>query len=149
MNGFKPRLIQYELPGNWLVLAGAGDEDNDFLSTRLAQPLDWWFHAEGIPGSHVVLRAKPEEEPGRDTLRQAAAIAAYHSKARAAGTVRIYCTLARFVKKRRGLKVGTVQVAQGKILKVRPDISFAIRRRGPVQNYTLEASDNAPIGGSS
>ncbi len=127
MSGFKPRVIRYELPGGWTVLVGATDEDNDYLSTTLAEPEDWWFHAEGVPGSHVVLRAKPGEEPGRDTLQQAAGVAAYHSKSRGAGSVRVYCTRARHVSKPRGAKVGTVQVARGKVVKVRPDISLASR----------------------
>ena len=127
MSGSKPRIIQYELPGGWTLLAGTTDAANDHLSTTLAAPEDWWFHAESVPGSHVILRAKPDEEPSRDTLRQAAAVAAYHSKARAAGSARVYCTRARYLMKPRGAKVGTVEVARGKVLKVRPDISVATR----------------------
>ena len=130
MRTSKPRLHRYDLPGGWTLLAGATDDDNDLLSTMIAAPEDWWFHAEGVPGSHLVLRAKPEGDPGRDTLRQAAAVAAYHSKARAAGTVRVYCTRARHVKKPRGAKAGTVEVSRGTVLRVRPDISFARRVRG-------------------
>jgi predicted ribosome quality control (RQC) complex YloA/Tae2 family protein len=112
-----------------MLLAGATDADNDRLSTTVAAPEDWWFHAEHVPGSHVVLRAKPDEDPSQETLHQAAAVAAYHSKARGAGTVRVYCTRARYVKKPREAKVGTVEVAKGTVLKVRPDISFARRVR--------------------
>jgi len=126
----KPRILRYELPGAWTLLAGATDADNDQLSATLAAPEDWWFHAENVPGSHVVLRAKPDEEPSRETLRQAAAVAAYHSKARSAGIVRVYCTRARHVKKPRGAKAGTVEVIKGTMLKVRPDISLARRVSG-------------------
>jgi predicted ribosome quality control (RQC) complex YloA/Tae2 family protein len=126
-----PRVIEYLLPGGWLVLAGKTDADNDHLSTVLAMPDDWWFHADSVPGSHVILRARPEEEPDRAVLRQAAGIAAYHSKARAARTVRVYVTRARYVSKRRGDKTGTVEVARGKVLSVKPDISFATRMSRP------------------
>ena len=129
----KRRIHSYELPGGWTLFAGATDDDNDVLSTTLAAPDDWWFHAEGVPGSHVVLRAKPDEDPGRDTLRQAAAVAAYHSKARAAGTVRVHCTRARYVRKPRSAKPGTVEVNHGTVLRVRPDISFARRVRGEIK----------------
>jgi predicted ribosome quality control (RQC) complex YloA/Tae2 family protein len=125
----KPRIFRYELPGKWILLVGAADADNDYLSTQLAEREDWWFHADGVPGSHVLLRARPGEEPSRETLRQGAAVAAYHSKARAAGSARVYCTRARHVTKPRGAKVGTVNVSRGNVLKVRPDISFAIRTR--------------------
>ncbi|MFZ5877223.1 MAG: NFACT RNA binding domain-containing protein [Nitrospirota bacterium] len=135
MSGSKPRLYRYELPGKWIVLAGATDQDNDYLSTTVAEPADWWFHAEGVPGSHVILRAKPDEEPGRETIEQAAAVAAYHSKARGAGAVRVHCARARHVSKPRGAKIGTVQVSKGTVVKVRPDVSAAIR---------LPPSDDAP-----
>jgi predicted ribosome quality control (RQC) complex YloA/Tae2 family protein len=123
----KPKVVRYTLPGDWELLVGATDVANDYLSTTLAQPDDWWFHADGVPGSHVILRAKPEAEPGRDTLRQAAAVAAYHSKARGAGTARVHCARARHVSKPRGAKVGTVRVSQGTILKVYPGIEFAMK----------------------
>ncbi len=127
MNARKFRIITYKLPGNWTLLVGTSDVDNDHLSTNLAAPEDWWFHAESVPGSHVILKAKTDEEPSRDTLLQAAAVAAYHSKARKAGNTRVYQTRARNVKKGRGEEVGTVEVSLGKVLKVRPDISFATR----------------------
>lgn len=123
----KPRILAYQLAGEWTLLVGASDADNDYLSTRVAEPNDWWFHADGVPGSHVILRAKQNDEPGSETLRQAAAVAAYHSKARHAGTISVHCTRAREVKKPLGVKTGTVQVARGRTLKVRPDISFATR----------------------
>lgn len=129
MTNAKPRIIAYQLPDGWEVLAGATDADNDYLSTELAKSEDWWFHADGVPGSHVILRARSGAEPGRDILRQAAAVAAYHSKARNAGITPVHCTRARHVKKPRGVKTGTVQVAKGMVLKVRPDISFAKRIR--------------------
>ena len=127
---FKPRLFHYELPGGWTLFAGATDADNDYLSTELAKPDDWWFHADSVPGSHVLLLAKPDVEPSRETLRQAAAVALYHSKARNAGLAPVHCTRARNVRKPRGVKTGTVQVAKGTVLKVRPDISFAVRVSG-------------------
>jgi len=118
---------EFRLPGGWTVLAGTSDADNDHLSTKVAKPRDWWFHAVGVSGSHVVLRAKEDEQPGRDTLRQAAAIAAYHSKARNGGVVPVHFARARDVRKPRGVNVGTVEVARGSVLKVRPDIGFASR----------------------
>ena len=134
MSSAKPRIISYELPGGWTVFAGATDADNDYLSTELARPDDWWFHADKVPGSHVILRAKADAEPSRDTLKQAAAVAAYHSKARQAGSVPVHCTRARYVSKPRGVKTGTVNVSRGSVLKVRPDIGFATRLRTAVKN---------------
>ncbi len=118
-------MFEYELDGGWTVLAGRTEADNDRLSLKLARPMDWWFHVRGMPGSHVVLRARDDVEPDRDTLKQAAAIAAYHSKGRKGGTVAVSCTRARFVTKPRGAEVGTVQIRKESVLKVRPRLPGA------------------------
>lgn len=136
MKEVNAKLFHYELPGGWTVLAGATDADNDYLSTQLAEDDDWWFHADSVPGSHVILRAKTDQEPSRETLRQAAAVALYHSKARHAGLAPVHCTRARNVKKPRGVKTGTVHVNKGDVLKVRPDISFATRVSGGAKPST-------------
>ncbi|HYC01229.1 MAG TPA: NFACT RNA binding domain-containing protein [Candidatus Limnocylindrales bacterium] len=114
------RWRRYELPGGWTVLAGRTDEDNDYLSLKLARPRDWWFHARAVPGSHVLLQARDGEEPDRATLEGAAAIAAWHSKARAGGIVPVSCTQACNVSKPRGAEPGTVSIRKERVLKVRP-----------------------------
>src|SRR5919108_3601783 len=120
------RLLEYRLPGGWKVLAGRTDADNDHLSLRVARPDDWWFHVRGMPGSHVILQSPTDEEPDRQTLKRAAAIAAYHSKAREAGVVAVSCTRARYVTKPRGAKVGIVQIRKEVVFKVRPGLGEAV-----------------------
>ena len=113
-------IVEYTLPGDWHVLAGRTDAANDYLSLKLARPTDLWFHIRGMPGSHVILRVPAGETPDRATQELAAAIAAYHSKARSAGTVAVSCTEARHVSKPRGAKPGTVSIRKETVLKVRP-----------------------------
>ena len=117
------RVHEYKLQGDWMVLAGRTDADNDRLSLQVAKPNDWWFHVRGMSGSHVILCAKPGEEPDRQTLRRAAAIAAYHSKARTGGVVAVSCTQVRYVTKPRGAKPGTVKIRKETVLKVRPSLA--------------------------
>ena len=116
----EPRVFRYELSGGWEVLAGKTDEDNDLLSLKTAKPNDWWFHVRGMPGSHVVLRARDGEAPDARVKKQAAAIAAYHSKARNGGVVPVSCTQACNVTKPRGAKPGTVHIKKETVYKVRP-----------------------------
>jgi len=120
-----PKVYAYQLPGNWTVLAGRTDADNEMLSLTVAGPKDWWFHVRGVPGSHVILRSREDREPGPEVLKQAAAIAAYHSKARHGGKVAVACTRACFVSKPRGAPTGTVAIKRERILKVRPGIPAA------------------------
>ena len=128
MNSSKPynkppfSVWKYTIDGKWTVLAGKTDADNDRLSLKEARPKDWWFHVRGMPGSHVLLRALPDEEPGKDILKAAAAVAAWHSKARNGGVTPVACTRAVNVSKPRGAKPGTVQIRKETILKVRPGL---------------------------
>jgi predicted ribosome quality control (RQC) complex YloA/Tae2 family protein len=115
-----PRVWEYVLPGGLRVLAGKTDGDNDRLSLSVAGANDWWFHVRGMPGSHVVLQVAEGPPPDRKTLEQAAAIAAYHSKARGGGIVAVSGTLARYVKKPHGAKPGSVQIRKERVFKVRP-----------------------------
>jgi predicted ribosome quality control (RQC) complex YloA/Tae2 family protein len=115
-------IYEYELRGDWKVLAGKTDVDNDFLSLKMAKPNDYWFHVRGMPGSHVILRAKPNEDPDRETLKRAAAVAAFHSKARNGGVVPVSCTMARYVTKPKGAKPGSVRIRKASVFKVRPDL---------------------------
>jgi predicted ribosome quality control (RQC) complex YloA/Tae2 family protein len=112
----------YELPGGWNILAGKTDTDNDLLSIKTAHPNDYWFHVRGMPGSHVILRARPDKEPDRKTLKLAASVAVYHSKARNGGIVPVSCTRARYVTKPPGAKPGSVRIKKESVLKVRPGL---------------------------
>lgn len=120
-----PRVFEYLLSPDWVVLAGRTDADNDRLSLHMAAPNDWWFHVRGQPGSHVILRVPKGQEPDRGTLKRAAAIAAYHSKARKGGVVPVSATRARYVTKPHGAKQGTVQIRKEIVLKVRPALPQA------------------------
>lgn len=121
----KERMVQpdcwrYGLPGGFEALAGKTDADNDLLSLTVAKANDLWFHLHGQPGSHVILRHPDGTPPGADAIKAAAAIAAWHSKARNAGTVSVCYTEARHVGKPRGAKPGSVTITREKSVKVRP-----------------------------
>ena len=117
-----PKTYEYVLPGGWKVLAGKTELDNDYLSLKIAGPRDFWFHARGVPGSHVILLSQPGEEPNKETLKRAAAIAAFHSKARNGGITTVSCTLAQYVTKPKGAKPGTVKIRKETVIKVRPKL---------------------------
>jgi predicted ribosome quality control (RQC) complex YloA/Tae2 family protein len=116
----EPEVWKYALPGGWEALAGKTDTDNDRLSLKIAAANDLWFHVHGLPGSHVILRGPDGEIATAELIRQAAAIAAWHSKARNAGIVPVSCTEAKNVSKPRGAKPGSVCIKREKTVKVRP-----------------------------
>ena len=131
-------VVEYRLPGGWEVLAGRTDAANDYLSLKLAHPHDLWFHIRGMSGSHVVLRVPKDHRPDRATRECAAAIAAFHSKARKAGTVAVSCTEARHVSKPPGAKPGTVMIRKETVIKVRPLDETAVAALRSRRNPRME-----------
>ena len=54
---------------------------NEQLTFHTASRRDWWFHVKGLPGTHVILKTKPNEEmPSDNAVLEAASLAAYFSK---------------------------------------------------------------------
>jgi predicted ribosome quality control (RQC) complex YloA/Tae2 family protein len=115
-----PEVFRYELSDGSEVLAGKTAEDNDILSLKTARPNDLWFHVRGVPGSHVLLRRRKGHDFSKEAIRTAAAVAAWHSKARSGGVVPVACTEARYVTKPRGARPGSVQIRKERVIKVRP-----------------------------
>lgn len=103
------------------VLIGRGEEDNDVLTFEVAEPRDLWLHVGGgTPGSHVIVRNPEGGEVPRAVIEQAAAAAAWYSKARSAAKVEVHVCHASDVSKPRGAPAGLVQLARWKSVKVRP-----------------------------
>lgn len=103
------------------ILVGKAAVDNDILTFRVARPNDWWLHAGGYAGSHVVVRAVDGDDVPRHVLERAAELAAYHSKAREArGKIAVHLCRAGDVRKRPGAPAGQVELKRCDTLKVYP-----------------------------
>ena len=105
----------------WEILVGKSAAGNDHLTMKIARPDDLWLHAEGMPGSHVIVRNPNAGVIPPDVLVKAAALAAFHSKGRNAGKVPVTYTRAGLVKKPKGAKPGLVMLQERKSLMVRPE----------------------------
>lgn len=90
------------------IICGKNNTQNDFLSTKLAEKSDWWFHVKGGAGSHVIMRCGPDEDPDARDFTEAAQAAAFFSDERASANVAVDYTLAKFVKKPSGSAPGHV-----------------------------------------
>lgn len=105
------------------ILVGQDDQSNDNLTFKIAHANDLWFHVSGFPGSHVVLRCgTAAEEPNRNSIGEAAALAAWFSKMRNGRNVAVHYCLARHVSKPRGAKAGSVTISQFRKVKVNPSL---------------------------
>ena len=97
----------YETSGGYTVLCGKNNLQNDELTFRLSERGDIWFHAKGVPGSHVLMRTGGEEPPAED-MTEAAEIAAYNSDARGGDNVPVDYTDVKNIKKPAGARPGFV-----------------------------------------
>lgn len=105
------------------VFVGRDSKSNDQLSIKFAKQNDYWFHARGYAGSHVVLRVdNPKEGIPKNILKDIASIAAFYSKAKTAGTAPVAYTFAKYVTKRKGMEPGKVMLQKESVLLVKPEI---------------------------
>jgi len=111
------RAIEHE---GWKIVVGKSAAGNDHITTKLARPDDLWLHAEGMPGSHVLVRNPGKRDVPESVLRKAASLAAYYSKGRNSSKVAVAYTSAKFVKKPRGAAPGTVTLAERRTLMAVP-----------------------------
>ena len=111
--------LRYETESGLEILVGRNNVQNDELTFKIARRTDLWFHAQKIHGAHVILCCEGRE-PDEDAVRQAAALAAFHSEAAQAGRVPVDMTQIRFVKKPRGARAGMVVYTDQKTLLVCP-----------------------------
>ena len=118
-----PLFKTFVVEGGFEVWAGKSSANNDVLTLRHAKPQDFWFHARGVPGSHVILRvATGRGEPGKQAIRQAASIAAYYSKMRTASLVPVAVTRRKYVHKPKGASAGSVVLQREDVIMVEPEL---------------------------
>ena len=101
------------------VWVGKNDEGNDVLTTRLARGNDLFFHLEGDPGSHVVLRTEGKGEPPTEALLEAAELAVNFSRARSSTRASVHVAEIKDISKPSGAKPGLVYVHRGRTIPLR------------------------------
>lgn len=102
----KPVVMQFTTPDGMTVLCGKNNLQNEYITHKLAQKSDYWFHAKQTAGSHVLLVTDGKEPTDLD-FTTAAEIAAFYSKAEG-DNIAVDYTLAKNVKKGAGGKPGFV-----------------------------------------
>ena len=102
---------KYFTESNIEIRVGKQAPDNDALSLlpEHRDGADWWMHASGCPGSHVVIRTH-DANPDSNVLQDAAALAARQSKCGGA-VIKVSLCRCRDVSKPRGAKAGLVQLS--------------------------------------
>ncbi len=101
------RPFHYVSSDGFHIYVGKNNYQNEELTFKVANGNDWWFHAKGIPGSHVIVKTEGKELPDR-TFEEAGALAAYYSKGRGNDKVEVDYIQRKQIKKVTGAAPGFV-----------------------------------------
>ena len=101
------------------VFIGKNNKQNDYLTLKVANDNDYWFHTKDIHGSHLILKSNGIT-PKISTIEKCAKICAYYSKAKFSSHVPVDYTLKKFVKKPHGAVPGYVIYTNNKTIYVDP-----------------------------
>ncbi len=115
------RVRRHMTRDGFVIMVGKSGAENDTLTFKVASPWDFWLHAAGTPGAHVIVR-NPERQGvlPEGTLRVAAEMAAYYSGAKNAGKVEVHYTQRKHVHKRKGMPAGQVLLRRFRSIQVKP-----------------------------
>ncbi|WP_414622073.1 NFACT family protein [Calothrix sp. CCY 0018] len=111
---------RHQTPSGFEVLIGRNNRQNDQLTFKVAGDYDLWFHAQEIPGSHVLLRLEPGAVAEENDLQFTANLTAYYSRARQSEQVPVIYTEPKHVYKPKGAKPGIAIYKQETILWGKP-----------------------------
>ena len=122
----KIQLEKYISSDGTEIYVGKNNKQNDYLTNKFARKDEIWLHTKDIPGSHVVIRST---NPTEQTIREAANLAAYYSKAKHSSSVPIDYTKIRYVKKPNGAKPGYVIYENQQTVYVTPNEDLVIQMK--------------------
>ena len=109
------------LKEQWEIYIGKNADNNDLLTFKFARKHDIWLHAQGVSGSHVIIRVQDKnQKPPMEIIQQAASVAAFFSAGKNSATVPVNYTEARYVRKPRKSPAGVVVISQAKTIFVEP-----------------------------
>jgi len=103
------------------IYVGRNAKENDELTLKFSHSDDLWLHAQGVPGSHVVVRMEKGANPPPETLKDAATLALLYSDFKKSGKGDVIYTRRKYVRKAKGRPPGTVTVTQEKAIYLQLD----------------------------
>ena len=116
------RPFHYLSSDGFHMYVGKNNLQNEELTFRFASGNDWWFHAKGRPGSHVIVKSEGRPLPD-STFEEAARLAAHYSKGRSQDKVEVDYVEKKQVRKVAGAKPGFVIYHTNYSMLIDPDIS--------------------------
>ncbi|MDD3563317.1 MAG: NFACT RNA binding domain-containing protein [Candidatus Cloacimonetes bacterium] len=122
------KVLQFKYSEDWHIYIGRKAKENDFVTTKIGKPMDWWFHSRIYRGAHVLLRNLKKQEVPPDLVRQCASLAAWYSGAKFSVNVPVDYTQIRYVRKPKGSAAGFVTYTNYKTFFATPQDLRSLRK---------------------
>ena len=110
-----PQPLELLTPSGLPVQIGRNHRQNEWIAFRQARRGDLWFHAQELPGSHVVLKSSERLASDAD-LQAAADLAAHYSRGRGNRRVPVVMVPTEELQRIPGAAPGTVRHRGGSVL---------------------------------
>ena len=124
------------------IYVGKSAEDNDYVTFHLGTGKDFWLHVSGPAGSHVVIKVKKGKDVPRRTLKEAAALAVYYSKARGNYRTEVTCSYVHNIRRASRRQPGKVTVANPDYIKPDKKALENIMKHQEESNETKKGDDD-------
>ncbi len=102
------------------ILIGKNAVKNELLTFNIAKKEDIFLHAKDVPGSHVIIKKRSNQNVPITVVEKAASFAAYYSKSKSESLSRVLYTPKKYVRKAKGMAKGVVIVELEKVILVKP-----------------------------
>ena len=109
------KIKEIETPNGLKIQIGGNNRQNELISFKQGKKGDLWFHAQEIPGSHVVLKSSNGLMDDKD-IQLAADLASLFSRARESKFVPVNMVPIENLQRISGTLPGTVRHSGGKVL---------------------------------
>lgn len=103
--------MKFSTDDGFVIWVGRNSRQNEIVTWDKGSLEDLWFHARDIPGSHVLVKTNGRDVP-EHVKEQAAALAAYYSKARSDTKVLVQVAERRYLQKPKRGNPGQVFIRQ-------------------------------------
>jgi predicted ribosome quality control (RQC) complex YloA/Tae2 family protein len=116
----KRRPLEFRTAAGSRIIVGRSPSENADVTFKIARPNDLWFHAQKVPGAHVVLARDDRDPPPERDVEAAAALAAFYSKGKGSARVAVDYTARKHVRKQQQAPPGLVWYTHPKTILAEP-----------------------------
>jgi predicted ribosome quality control (RQC) complex YloA/Tae2 family protein len=120
-----PQPLELHTAAGLALQVGRNHRQNEWIAFRQARRGDLWFHAQEIPGSHVVLKSS-QQQPSEGDLQAAADLAAHFSRGRGNRRVPVVMVPTEELQRIPGAAPGTVRHRGGTVLWGEPQRALSL-----------------------